>query len=301
MTAPLRLTDRKREAIVAAAIAEFRANGFEVTSMDKIAATAGVSKRTVYNHFPSKEELFAEILHQLWASSVAQLDVSYASDRPLREQLRGLLEAQNLDHAVTFVIDQRGLTVGLIGWETFFQPNSIDLQGQALSVVDTIGPILAASQRAVSVEGHADYRGSPNPFPTDWELSGGRATQVLRRMVETAGFPSANISAVGYGSARPARTGESVEDMAFNRRVDVAVLSALPEGVRELIPGALEQLNAPPAVAGEGEAGTDAAVDGSPVEEGSTEKAEKAPSEKKPTEKKPAEKAQAEKPPASDH
>ncbi|WP_426136578.1 TetR/AcrR family transcriptional regulator [Pseudomonas sp. PWP3-1b2] len=94
MTAPLRLTDRKREAIVAAAIAEFRANGFEVTSMDKIAATAGVSKRTVYNHFPSKEELFAEILNQLWASSVAQLDVSYASDRPLRDQLRGLLQAK---------------------------------------------------------------------------------------------------------------------------------------------------------------------------------------------------------------
>ena len=62
--------------------------------MDKIAASAGVSKRTVYNHFPSKEELFAEILHQLWASSVAQLDVIYTSDRPLRDQLRTLLEAK---------------------------------------------------------------------------------------------------------------------------------------------------------------------------------------------------------------
>jgi TetR/AcrR family transcriptional regulator of autoinduction and epiphytic fitness len=41
MTAPQRLTDRKREAIIQAAIAEFRANGFEITSMDKIAATAG--------------------------------------------------------------------------------------------------------------------------------------------------------------------------------------------------------------------------------------------------------------------
>ena len=45
-----------------AAIDEFRGNGFEATSMDRIAATAGVSKRTVYNHFPSKEALFAEIL-----------------------------------------------------------------------------------------------------------------------------------------------------------------------------------------------------------------------------------------------
>ena len=94
MTAPQRLTDRKREAIVAAAIAEFRDNGFEVTSMDKIAATAGVSKRTVYNHFPSKEELFAEILNKLWASSVAQLDVSYSSAQPLRDQLRVLLQAK---------------------------------------------------------------------------------------------------------------------------------------------------------------------------------------------------------------
>lgn len=94
MTAPPRLTDRKREAIVAAAIAEFRVNGFEVTSMDRIAATAGVSKRTVYNHFPGKEELFAEILHQLWASSAAQLDASYDSARPLREQLRFLLQAK---------------------------------------------------------------------------------------------------------------------------------------------------------------------------------------------------------------
>ncbi|PKH20834.1 TetR/AcrR family transcriptional regulator [Pseudomonas fluorescens] len=94
MNASPRLTDRKREAIVTAAIAEFRKNGFEVTSMDRIAATAGVSKRTVYNHFPSKEELFAEILHQLWASSAAQLDVAYSSDQPLRDQLRKLLEAK---------------------------------------------------------------------------------------------------------------------------------------------------------------------------------------------------------------
>jgi TetR/AcrR family transcriptional regulator of autoinduction and epiphytic fitness len=88
MTAPQRLTDRKREAIIQAAIAEFRANGFDITSMDKIAATAGVSKRTVYNHFPSKEELFAEILNQLWARVMAEPETPYRSDQPLREQLR---------------------------------------------------------------------------------------------------------------------------------------------------------------------------------------------------------------------
>lgn len=94
MTAPQRLTDRKRQAIIHAAINEFRANGFEITSMDKIAATAGVSKRTVYNHFPSKEELFAEILNQLWTRVTAEQETAYRPDLPLREQLRGLLMAK---------------------------------------------------------------------------------------------------------------------------------------------------------------------------------------------------------------
>jgi TetR/AcrR family transcriptional regulator of autoinduction and epiphytic fitness len=94
MTAPQRLTDRKRDAIIQAAIVEFRAHGFDITSMDRIAATAGVSKRTVYNHFPSKEELFAEILNQLWIRVSAEQPSPYRPDRPLREQMRQLLTAK---------------------------------------------------------------------------------------------------------------------------------------------------------------------------------------------------------------
>jgi TetR/AcrR family transcriptional regulator, regulator of autoinduction and epiphytic fitness len=91
MTATQRLTDRKREAIVQAAIAEFRANGFDATSVDKVAARAEVSKRTLYNHFPSKDELFAEILRVLWHSSASQVDLSYRGDAPLRDQLLELV------------------------------------------------------------------------------------------------------------------------------------------------------------------------------------------------------------------
>ncbi|QBE63581.1 TetR/AcrR family transcriptional regulator [Pseudoduganella lutea] len=86
-----RLTDRKRSAIVQAAIAEFRANGFDATSMDRVAATAGVSKRTVYNHFPSKDDLFAQILEELWDCTAATAPASYCADRPLRGQLMDLL------------------------------------------------------------------------------------------------------------------------------------------------------------------------------------------------------------------
>ena len=93
MTPPTRLTDRKRDAIVQAAIVEFRANGFVATSVDKVAARAEVSKRTLYNHFPSKDELFAAILHILWESSASALQRAY-----------GLRQApgNGLDHGLAY-------------------------------------------------------------------------------------------------------------------------------------------------------------------------------------------------------
>ncbi|MDE1179930.1 TetR/AcrR family transcriptional regulator [Paraburkholderia sp.] len=88
---PQRLTDRKRVAVIAAAIEEFLAAGFDATSMDRIAARANVSKRTVYNHFPSKEALFAAILHRLWEASHEGEAPAYRGDQPLRPQLMALL------------------------------------------------------------------------------------------------------------------------------------------------------------------------------------------------------------------
>lgn len=84
---PTRLTDRKRAAILSAAVAEFRELGFAGTSMDRIAATAGVSKRTVYNHFASKDELFAAILWTLWDATQAVQAEVYSPALPLRGQL----------------------------------------------------------------------------------------------------------------------------------------------------------------------------------------------------------------------
>src|SRR6218665_1035226 len=87
-----RLTDRKRDAIIQAAIAEFREHGFAGTSMDRVAAAADVSKRTVYNHFPSKDELFVAILGQLFERSQGLAGGAYAPTRALRVQLLELLE-----------------------------------------------------------------------------------------------------------------------------------------------------------------------------------------------------------------
>jgi AcrR family transcriptional regulator len=58
-------------AIEAAARRLFDAHGFEATSVDDIAAKAGVAKGAVYHHFPSKEALFARVLEGIQAELAA--------------------------------------------------------------------------------------------------------------------------------------------------------------------------------------------------------------------------------------
>ncbi len=55
----------KAEAILEGAMQEFLAHGYAATSMDRIAAAAGVSKATVYSHFQDKEGLFTALIQRL--------------------------------------------------------------------------------------------------------------------------------------------------------------------------------------------------------------------------------------------
>jgi len=155
--------------------------------------------------------------------------------KAIRDSMYNGLQAQGLADAVQFQITERGLTVGLIGAETFFSGNSVEMTDKALLILGTIAPVLAGIPNEVSVEGHADPVGSSGVYPTDWELSSGRATQVVRYFVERGGVAQGRAAAVGYGSARPVAGGETT----LNRRVDVVVLSKQPDAVRALIPGLL--------------------------------------------------------------
>ncbi len=82
------LSDQKHADIIEAAVALFCEEGFGATSMDRIAQRAAVSKRTVYNHFPSKEALFQECVSVLLARMDAQAHAGDDPAAPLAERLR---------------------------------------------------------------------------------------------------------------------------------------------------------------------------------------------------------------------
>jgi chemotaxis protein MotB len=207
--------------------------------------------------------------------------------RELRDQIAARLEARGLHHLVEFGIDARGLSIKLVGSETFFDGNSATLRAEARAVLDSVAPVLRSIDNQVTIEGHADAQGDPAPFPTDWELSSGRATGVLRNLVEAGGVAPGRISSVGFGSSRPVATENGAAAGALNRRVDIVVLSQEPEAIRGLIPELMEQEEkaqelaaAKAEEAGTEEAGTgetapeDAAEEEAAAEEHATEEVE---------------------------
>ncbi|WP_144758745.1 flagellar motor protein MotB [Curtobacterium sp. 9128] len=150
--------------------------------------------------------------------------------------IKANLDAAGQTSNVQFTVDARGLTVRLVGSETYFGTNSADLSDQARAVMDAIAPVLKTAGHDVSVEGHADQRNSTAPYATNWELSAARATGVLRDMVERGGMPAEHIQSVGFGSSRPLAQGSTDQDLALNRRVDIVVLSNADQDVSALMP-----------------------------------------------------------------
>lgn len=86
-----RRSEAKRAAILDAAEDRFLADGYERASMDVIAARAGVSKRTVYDHFGEKSAVYLRVVERVHASLVRTVGAAIEEElRPGRDLREGL-------------------------------------------------------------------------------------------------------------------------------------------------------------------------------------------------------------------
>ena len=205
--------------------------GYAVTKTDAShSAAADGSTKTASDTTASAAKAAADA-STLSKADQAKAAAELADLQRIEAQIAANLAAQGTQASVGFSIDARGLTVRLVGSETYFGSNSADMSDRAKQIMNGISPVLATSGHDVSVEGHADARKTAPPFATNWELSSARATTVLRDLVERGGLPGDHIQAVGFGSSRPLSTGTTDADYANNRRVDIVVLSNQSEDI----------------------------------------------------------------------
>lgn len=78
----------KREAIILIAKDIFLREGYSATSMATIAAAVGGSKATLYNHFPSKEDLFTAVVSDICEGNAAAFSALDLQSPDIRKALR---------------------------------------------------------------------------------------------------------------------------------------------------------------------------------------------------------------------
>ncbi len=121
------------------------------------------------------------------------------------------------------------------GIKPLFQRGSADISTAYKSFLDNLVAMLKSSGEPVRIEGHTcDIPIHTAEFPSNWELSTRRATNILRYFIEK-GFPAEKLSAVGYADTRPVAPNTSEGNRKKNRRVEIIILS---KSAQELEPEA---------------------------------------------------------------
>jgi len=139
------------------------------------------------------------------------------------------VEKNELEDKVIITADQKGIYVNVSN-AILFGKESASISREGRSVLKSVGKLLNQLDNRVVIEGHTDdIPNAYGQYPTNWELSVGRAVSVLRYLNENEHVDTRRLSAVGYGENQPLAPNNSEENRARNRRVNIVVIYE-PEG-----------------------------------------------------------------------
>ena len=168
----------------------------------------------------------------------AEAAAAYDDMAEAREKIDAALVTAGFDGAARYEIDERGLVVHIVADAVLFDAEEAVLRPEGRAILDAVAPTLIGLPNVLRVEGHANHLPvtAGGPWPSNWELSGYRASTVLRHL-GADGVPEARMSATGYSSTRPLVPESDPTALSVNRRVDIVVLSTASAEANALLPG----------------------------------------------------------------
>jgi two-component system, OmpR family, copper resistance phosphate regulon response regulator CusR len=144
----------------------------------------------------------------------------------LQSELREALRNEIALHEVAMHRETDGLVVSLREFG-FFDSGSAKIKPDSLSAIERIASILAIRTYKLRIEGHTDnIPVHTAQIASNWELSTGRATELVRLLILDRRFAPERLSAAGYAEYHPIASNLTAEGRAQNRRVDIVILSA---------------------------------------------------------------------------
>jgi chemotaxis protein MotB len=166
------------------------------------------------------EQASAELREEVEKKESELSRLHSAQDELLNELQREIADKQV---QVERVRDQ--LRVEMVD-EVLFDSGEAALKPEGIAILRKVGGVLKKTEgRSIEVQGHTDnvpIRGAlAERFPTNWELSAARATNVVRFLQDEVGVDPTALSATARSEFRPRASNDTEEGRRLNRRIEI--------------------------------------------------------------------------------
>ncbi|KLU65889.1 motility protein B [Desulfosporosinus acididurans] len=151
------------------------------------------------------------------------VDADNKSIETIKAKLDKFASDNGIQSTLVTSVEERGLVVSI--QETLlFESGSADITPYARNILEKVSTVLESSSNQIRVEGHTDNLPIHTAqFPSNWELSVVRATNVVQ-ILQHDGVDPNRLSATGYGEYRPIASNDTEAGRAKNRRIDLVIL-----------------------------------------------------------------------------
>lgn len=142
----------------------------------------------------------------------------------LMDDVELFLKEEDLTDAVSANRTEEGVVLVLQD-SILFQPGEATVLASGQLILNEVGTLLEGMPNHVRIEGHTDTRPIENfRYPSNWELSGARASSVIRYLLDHFELDEQRFSLIGHGEVNPIAKNDTEENMAKNRRVEIIIL-----------------------------------------------------------------------------
>jgi chemotaxis protein MotB len=158
-----------------------------------------------------------------------QMDVMKARQNKLnnfRKQINEEIDKMGIGGYVSVVDEEEKLVLRLAS-QILFASGRATLQPEGREVMINLGASFRDLDHNVEVQGHTDNVPiSTAQFPSNWELSTQRATNVVRILQDECGVPPTRLRSTGFGEYQPIGDNGTPEGRQSNRRIDIIITAA---------------------------------------------------------------------------
>jgi outer membrane protein OmpA-like peptidoglycan-associated protein len=172
--------------------------------------------------------------------------VTFSCDRSTARELAKSMLGPEIADSEESVSDGLGEICNMIAGN--FESGLAQMKSTSQDTFDQIAAMLRQRNCRLRIEGHTDNVPIHNSrFSSNWELSTGRATEIVRLLIVRDGFNPTRLSAAGFAEFHPIASNANAEGRGMNRRVDIIILGQdAPSGLTTQLVGPIEVVPAIP-------------------------------------------------------